>query len=150
MLFVDRTVVVGRHVVGERGLQFGVSEAYVQGVGVRQCVGYEVGNAGLAGVAVVAEVQLFGAAEHVAEVDGRRGIEDGAAHIVVLRSFGVVDAVDLRLQVGTDGQAVERTVHAQLQTDVVVLVDIGGVVALVDVGCGQVGPLPIVVDAYIM
>ena len=146
----DAAAIGALKVVGERGFQLGVSKADVERVGVRQRVGYKVGDGGLTRLSVVAEFELLLAREHVAEVDVGRGIEDRAAHVVVFEPLLVVNLVDLRLQVGTDGEAIERAVDAKLHVDVVVLILVYGVGVLSRVGRSHVFPQPIIVGCYII
>ena len=101
-------------------------------------------------IAVVSELELFRTREEIAEVDGRRGIEHSSTNVVVLEALCVINLVHLRLHVGTDGQAIECAVDAQLQTYVVVLITVGRVIALCHIGLSHPMPLAIVVDGNAM
>ena len=148
LVLVDRAAVLEMDVLCEAWFESGVTDAYVEGVGIGERVGNHVGDVGPSGIGVVAELELFLAAELVLEVDDGRGVDDGAAQERVDAAFLVIDFAELRLHVGADGEAVLRAVHAQLGPQAVVLPDVLRVAALLfvlhDVGC--VEELVVVID----
>ena len=130
----DALVIVGLHLLGERGLQVRVSQADVQRIGIAERVGDEVGDVGLSGVSAVLQAQLLLLGEPVAEVEGGRGVHHMAAHVVVLGPFGIVHRIVLRLGAHTRRDAIACAHDAPLQVDVMVGIGVFRGVALVDVG----------------
>ena len=126
----DGLAVVEVDVLREAWLESGVTDAYVEGVGVGECVGNHVDDVRPSGIGVVSELYLFLSAELVLEVDDGRCVDDGASQQRVDAPFLVIHLADLRLYVCTDGQAVFRAVHAELEPHAVVLSDVLGVAAL--------------------
>lgn len=130
MVFDHRAAIVEVEALGETWLESCVADSYVERVGIGERVGNHVGDVGPSCVGIVAEVELLLPAELVAEVHNGRGIDDGAAKQCVDSAFPVIDFADLWLYVCTDGEAVFGAVHADLQTEVVVLAYVACVTAL--------------------
>lgn len=124
----------GAEGVGEAGLQVGVTEPDIQGVGIAEGVGDEVGDGGLSALSAVACLHLMLSREAVAEVQRGRPVDDGTRDVVMLPAFIVVHAIDLRLKVEASVEAHLGVDEAVLEADVVVLVAVLGVVALGGVG----------------
>ena len=136
-------------VLGATWLECCVTDAYIERVGITQCVGNHVGDVGPSGVGIVAEVELLLTAELVAEVHDGRGVDDGAAKQCVDSAFPVIDFADLWLHVCSDGQAIFGAVHADLQTEVVVLSYVACVADLLQIRYCMLGVVEITVVASV-
>ena len=126
----DCAAVVEVDVLCEARLESCVTDAYVERVGVGNCVGNHVQHIWPACIGVVAELELLLATELILEVHDRRGVDDCSPQQGVDAPFLIIHLADLRSQVRPDGQAVFGAVHAQLQADVVVLPCVARIAAL--------------------
>lgn len=116
--------------MGEGGFQIGVSQLDIQGIGIVERIRDKVGDAGLTCRTSVVEIELLLTREAITEIDSRRRIDYGAAYVVMLPTLVVVHRIDLRLHIASDSQLILGTVDAELQAGIMVLIGVGGIVAL--------------------
>ena len=146
LAFGDALSVVGMDGLCEGRLQFGISQSDVQRVGIAQGVRDKVCDGGLSCAGMIPCVELLFLGESVSEVECRAGVYHRPCHLIVPDSFGIVHLASLWLHHSAEGKQISRTYDAQLQVDVVVLVDILRTALLCGVGCGQISHLPVVVQ----